>query len=246
MTNMCRVSSTSVVADIRGEGMQEKIKVLVVDDEYAITQNLEYALKKSEYAVFTALNGDDGLALFKQENPSVVILDIKMPGINGLKLLDIIKEDSPEVSVIMLTSMALNSDIERGLDNGADRYLVKDTTPAVVVSNVNAMLRSRGIKGNVIRHGIYSAVLEDNRLEVDSIPIECTLQEFKMMCALIKRPQQIFKRSQLITAVYGSEARSDRSIDQHVKRIRQKVKDAGLQVDPIRTVPTIGYKLGSA
>ena len=76
-------------------GMQEKAKVLVVDDEYAITKNLEYELKKSEYAVFTALNGDDGLALFKQEKPSVVILDIKMPGINGLKLLDIIKKDSP-------------------------------------------------------------------------------------------------------------------------------------------------------
>lgn len=226
--------------------MQENIKVLVVDDEYAITQNLKYALEKSKYIVFTALNGDDGLTLFRQEKPLVVILDIKMPGLSGLELLDIIKKESPETLVIMLTTMGIECQVQEGFINGADNYLVKITSPDVVVSHVTAMLGMRGIKRNVVRHGIYCVSLEDNRLEVDSVLIECTLQEFKMMCALIRWPNQNFDRDKLISVIYGNELRSHRSIDQHVKRIRQKVKDVGLDVNPIRTVPTVGYRLGSA
>lgn len=230
--------------------MQDSVKVLVVDDEFAITQNLEYALVKNGYAVFTALNGDDGLTLFQRERPSVVILDIKMPGINGLKLLDIFKKETPEVSVIMLTSMGLDCDIERGLDNGADRYLVKDTRPSVVVSNVKAMLRSRqkGLSRDaaVLVHGEYEAVMDGNRLYICKKPLSCTWYEFKLMCALIRHPHYAHKRDHLLDVVYGEEAPTDRSIDQLVKRIRQKAKRAGVLLNPIRTVPTIGYQLGES
>jgi len=226
--------------------MQDKIKVLVVDDEYAITQNLRYALEKNEFAALTALNGNDGLELFRSEKPDVIILDIRMPGIDGLKLLEIFKREAPDISVIMLTSMGLDCDIERGLNKGADGYLVKDTSPGVVVANVKAMVRHKRSTGDdVVQHGLFKAMLKGNRIEIDSRILECTYHEFKLMYALIKQPHYAFKRDDLLDVVYGEEAPTDRSIDQLVKRIRRKAKDQGVPFKPVRTVPTIGYQLGS-
>jgi len=228
--------------------MNEKIKVLVVDDEYAITQNLHYALEKNGFAPLTALNGDDGLDLFRKERPDVIILDIKLPGINGLNLLEIFKREVPRVSVIMLTSMGLDCDIERGLNKGADGYLVKDTSPGVVVANVKAMIRHKRSMGeidDVLQHGVFKAVLKGNRIEIASKILECTYHEFRLMSALIKQPHYAFKRDDLLDVVYGEEAPTDRSIDQLVKRIRRKAKDLGVPFKPIRTVPTIGYQLGT-
>ena len=227
--------------------MNQKVKVLVVDDEYAITQNLHYALEKNGFAPLIALNGNDGLNLFRTERPEVVILDIKLPGINGLDLLEIFKRESPSTSVIMLTSMGLDCDKERGLNQGADGYLVKDTAPSVVVANVKAMirhLRSRVAIDDVIQHGLFRVVLKGNRIEIASKILECTYHEFRLMSALIKQPHFVFKRDDLLDAVYGEEAPTDRSIDQLVKRIRRKTENLGISFNPIRTVPTIGYQLG--
>jgi len=228
--------------------MNEKIKVLVVDDEYAVTQNLQYALEKNGYTALTALNGEEGLELFRQQRPAVVILDIKMPGINGLKLLEILKRDAPDVAVIMLTSMGLDCDIERGLNSGADRYLVKESSPGVVVANVRAMLRynnSAPESTDVLQHGHYRAELKGNRIEIASRILECTWHEFRLMYALIKQPHYIHKRDDLLDAVYGVEAPTDRSIDQLVKRIRRKARESGVPFNPVKTVPTIGYQLGA-
>ena len=228
--------------------MADGIKILVVDDEYVITENLKYALEKSGYIAYTATNGKDGLALFRQENPALVVLDVKMPGMNGLELLDVIKKDSPETLVIMLTTQGLDCQVEDAIYNGADDYLVKQTSPSVVVAKVTATLRikNRCSSGDndVISHGVYTAMLKGNRIAIDSTTLECTLHEFNLMCALIKHPHFVHKRDDLLDAVYGEETRSDRSIDQLVKRIRGKAKDAGVGFDPIHTVPTIGYQLG--
>ncbi len=228
--------------------MKDKIKVLVVDDEYAITENLQYALTKNGYEVYTALNGEEGLALFHKQKPAVVILDIKMPGINGLKLLEILKREAPDVAVIMLTSMGLACQVEQGLYSGADHYLVKETAPGVVVAHVHALLRLKKRTAgddDVLQHGHYRAELKGNRIEIASRILECTWHEFRLMYALIKQPHHIHKRDDLLDAVYGEEAPTDRSIDQLVKRIRRKARDSGLPFDPVKTVPTIGYQLGA-
>ncbi len=227
----------------------KKVKVLVVDDEYAITYNLEYALQKAGYEVFTALDGERGLELFRRERPEVAILDIVMPGINGLKLMEMVREESPGVLVILLSWKNLDADQQRGLEGGADRYLKKDTTPTVVVVNVNAMLRSRREcapgDGEVCRYGNFTAHRAGYRLEVDGTPLQCTLYEFNLMLALIRKPLFIHSRESLLDAVYGEGTPTDRCIDQLVTRIRRKAKIAGV-ADPIRTVPTIGYQLGEA
>ena len=230
---------------------QQKIKVLVVDDEYAITQNLKYAFEKNGFIAYTALNGDDGLALFRKERPAVVILDIKMPGINGLDLLGIIKSEAPETAVILLTTMGLNCNIEHGYKSGADSYLVKDSSPGVVVANVNAILRYKNFGGggggdDVVQNGLFKATVEGHRIEIESKVFECTYKEFKLMYALIKHPNFVFTRNDLLDVVYIEEAPTDRNIDQIVKRIRRKVENMGVLFDPIKTVPTIGYKLGTA
>jgi len=226
--------------------MKDKIKVLVVDDDYGMTKNLRYSLKKNGFAASTALNGNDGLELFRREKPDLAILDIRMPGIDGLKLLEIFKREDPDISVIMLTSMKLDCDIEHGLHKGADGYLGKDTSPGVVVANVKAIVRlKRSTGGDVVQHGLFKAMLKANRIEIDSKNLECTYHEFKLMYALIKQPHYAFKRDVLLDVVYGEEAPTDRSIDQLVKRIRRKAKDMGVPFKPVRTVPTIGYQLGS-
>jgi DNA-binding response OmpR family regulator len=221
----------------------------VADDEFAITRNLEYALAREGYAVSTALDGEHALELFRREKPAVAILDILMPGINGLKLMELLRRESPEILVILLTSMHLESDIRRGLDGGADRYLLKETTPMVVVSNVNAMLRSKqlcgGTEGDVCRYGKFAAHREGHRLEIDGTALPCTLYEFRLMLALIDKPLFTYSRDRLLDVVYGEESPTDRCIDQLVRRIRHKAKAAGLE-DPVRTVPTIGYQLGEA
>lgn len=227
--------------------MAEKIKVLVVDDEYAITENLKYALQKNGFDPYTALNGNDGLTLFRKERPAVVILDIKMPGMNGLELLEIIKKEAPDVFVMMLTSMGLDCQIEQGLLNGADSYLVKDSSPGVVVANIVAMLRYKKISvgdADVLRYGQYTAELKGNRIEVASKDLSCTWFEFRLMYTLIKHPHYAHKRDDLLDAVYGEEAPADRSIDQLVKRIRKKAKEIGVPFNPVKTISTIGYQLG--
>jgi two-component system alkaline phosphatase synthesis response regulator PhoP len=217
------------------------VSILIIDDEEDIRELLKYNLKKEGYLVEVAENGEVGLALMKEMQPDLILLDVMMPGMDGIEVCDAIRAIPGFQQTLICFLTARNEDYSQiaGLDSGADDYVAKPVRPKVLISRINALLRRKGMlsteesinKDLVINREKY--IIEKSG-EVIHLP----RKEFELLALLASRPDYVFERDVILEKVWGSEiVVGDRTIDVHIRKLREKIGD-----DYIKTIKGIGYK----
>ena len=220
-------------------------KIAVIEDEADILEVIEYSLSKEGFRVCTALDGEEGLGLVKKEVPDLVVLDLMLPGIDGIEICRKLKSDSAtrSISIIMVTAKGEESDIVLGLGIGADDYVVKPFSPRELTARVKSVLRRGGLReavGAVIKRD--RLVLDINRHEVrlEGKKIVLTAMEFKLLHFLASHPGRVFTREDLLTHVSSEDTFIiDRNIDVHIRSIRKKLEK---HRDLIETINRVGYR----
>lgn len=225
-------------------------KILVVEDEKNILEVIEAYLLKEGFRVITAEDGEMALELFKTEKIHLIVLDLMLPKISGEEVCTTIRATS-DIPIIMLTAKVNEDDKIEGLTIGADDYITKPFSPRELVSRVKALLRRSYRDSNPLAEKL---VFNDGDLEVDIDKmivrkkrenIYLTSNEFKILSSLLTRPGQVFSREQLIELAFGYDYDGfDRTIDTHIKNIRQKIEDNPKSPNYIITVYGVGYKFG--
>ena len=221
--------------------------VLVVDDEPKIIQLARDYLEHAGFAVLTARDGKTALAGVRSAKPDLVILDLGLPGMDGLDVTRAVRKDS-NVPIVMLTARGEESDKLVGLELGADDYVTKPFSPKELVARVRAVLRraesaGEGPSAEVIRAGDVALDVPRMRLTVGGRPVDVTPTEFQLLAALARQPGRIFTRAQLLDAVRGVAFESyERAIDAHVKNIRRKIEPDPHEPRYVLTVYGVGYK----
>jgi two-component system phosphate regulon response regulator PhoB len=222
-------------------------RVLVVDDEPDIVALVAYHLAKSGYSVSTATTGTEGLASARREKPSLVVLDLMLPGLSGLQVMEELRADETTsgIAVLMLTARREESDRIKGLTLGADDYLTKPFSPQELVLRVGAILRrvkaGRPDSVDVKQVGPLRIDSTAHRVTVDGREVDLTPTEFKLLHLLAERKGRVQPRNLLLEVVW--EAAPDiqtRTVDMHVQRLRAKLGAAG---DLIETVRGFGYRI---
>jgi two-component system phosphate regulon response regulator PhoB len=222
-------------------------RVLVVDDEPDIVALVAYHLAKSGYSVSTATSGLEGLAAARRDKPSLVILDLMLPGLSGLEVMKELRSDAStsRIAVLMLTARREENDRIKGLTLGADDYLTKPFSPQELVLRVAAILRrltaGRDESDDVKQIGPLRIESTAHRVTVDGREIDLTPTEFKLLLLLAERRGRVQPRNLLLETVW--EAAPDiqtRTVDMHVQRLRAKLGAAG---DLIETVRGFGYRI---
>jgi two-component system alkaline phosphatase synthesis response regulator PhoP len=224
-----------------------KKKILVVDDEEDILELVRYNLAREGYKILCASSGEDGLKAARAEKPNLIVLDLMLPGIDGLDVTRRLKADDAtrKIPIVMLTAKGEESDIVTGLELGAEDYITKPFSPRVLVARVKAALRrelrDETAEREVIQ--IHEITLHPGRHEVlvNEKPVQLTFTEFGILYFLVKRPGWVFTRNQIVDAVRGDDYYvTDRSVDVQIVGLRKKLGKAGKHIETVRGV---GYKL---
>ncbi len=218
-------------------------KVLIIDDEEKILNLVTSYLEREGYDIFTAQDGLEGLKLSKEVNPDIIVLDIMLPGMDGIELLSQIRRES-NVYVIMLTAKTEETDKIVGLSVGADDYVTKPFSPRELTARIKAALRRLKLSGMEIEKDIlsYNTIkmnLGSRKIWVKDQLIELTAMEYDLLRALAEHPGLVFSREQLLEKVWGHDYFGElRVVDVHIGHIRQKLGDDRY----ISTVRGVGYR----
>jgi DNA-binding response OmpR family regulator len=220
--------------------------VLVVEDEPRIAAIAADYLRHAGYDVTIAADGAQGLELASTSRPDLVVLDLRLPNVDGFDVARVIRERSA-VPIIMVTARVEEADRLRGLEIGADDYVTKPFSPRELVARVKAVLRraSRGDTTDGAPMQLIDLVLDPQRLTVtrDGVAIDVTATEFRLLAALARHPGRVFTRAQLLDVVRGDVGEAfDRAIDAHVKNLRRKLEADTRNPRYILTVYGVGYK----
>mgnify|MGYP001819511329 CR=1 FL=1 len=222
-------------------------RILVVDDEAGIRELVGTYLRNEGYTVDEAVDGESALDCFREHEPDLVVLDLRLPGIDGYDVLREIRRDS-KVYVIVLTARSEETDKLIGLELGADDYMTKPFSPRELVARVRAVLR-RGRGDDTTDEAPMSfdgLVVDADRHEVsvEGTPVELTNLEFQLLVALADSPGRVFTRRQLIEQVWGWDFYGDeRLVDVHVRNLRKSLGDSADDSRFIGTVRGVGYKM---
>ena len=215
--------------------------VLVVDDETNLRRLLRSYLQKGGFTVVEAASGLDALSLLRTEEIDVALIDVMLPGIDGLELVRRIRAES-EVPIILITARGEETSRVAGLEVGADDYVVKPFFPREVVARVRAQLRrSRGMleEQRPLRLGPVELEPQSRRCHVNGHPVELTRREFDLLAALLERPDVVISREQLLDRAWGSRFLSPKTVDVHVGSLRHKLGEA-VRIEAVRG---LGYRL---
>ena len=220
-------------------------RILVVDDEPSIAQTARAYLEREGYAVQSAADGPAGLKAARAWQPDLIVLDIMLPGLDGLEILRQLRQES-NVYVLMLTARADETDKIVGLTLGADDYLTKPFSPRELAARVKAILRrGRGAntKEPALRVGRLRIDADARQVRKDDQPVDLTSTEFDLLHALARHPGRVLSREQLIEQVWGYDYYGDeRVVDVHIGRIRKKIEDDADEPTLIVTVRGAGYR----
>ena len=222
-------------------------KVIVIEDEADILEVIEYNLAREGYRVLSARDGEEGLRLVKREMPDLVLLDLMLPGLDGIEVCRKLKEDpiTRSIPIIMVTAKGEESDIVLGLGIGADDYVTKPFSPKELMGRSKAVLRrgplkeDRGTKERIVRDKV---VIDAGRHEVrvDKKPVTLTATEFRLLHFLACHPGRVFTRDQLLNRAIGDGVIViDRNIDVHIRAVRKKL---GSYQNLIETIRGVGYR----
>jgi DNA-binding response OmpR family regulator len=219
--------------------------ILVVDDEPKIVRLVADYLTDAGFAVTTARTGDEALMRVRTESPDLVVLDLGLPGLDGLDVTRALRRNG-ELPIIMLTARDDETDRIIGLELGADDYVTKPFSPRELVARVRAVLRRHSAAGAVelIHAGDLMLDIPRMRLSRAGEPIELTATEFSLISAMARQPGRVFTRSQLLDAIHGEAFEAyERAIDAHVKNIRRKLEPEPHAPRYLLTVHGVGYRL---
>lgn len=224
--------------------------ILVVEDEDALSELLQYNLKKEGFRVSMAADGEEALMLVEERQPDVVVLDWMLPKVSGIEVCRRLRsrQESRNLPIIMLTARGEEADRIRGLDTGADDYVVKPFLMRELFARIRAVLRR-------IRPGLAEDKVVVGDISIDRVAHRVTRldnevhlgpTEFRLLDYLIQHPGRVFSREQLLDAVWGSDVYVEaRTVDVHIGRLRKALNKAG-DGDPIRTVRSAGYALNAS
>ncbi|WOF24205.1 MtrAB system response regulator MtrA [Microbacterium betulae] len=222
-------------------------RILVVDDDTALAEMIGIVLRTEGFE--TAFCADGALALdsWRQERPDLVLLDLMLPGKDGIEICTEIRAESG-VPVIMLTARSDTADVVSGLEAGADDYIVKPFNPKELVARIRTRLRpAQEVSGDALRAGDLTIDVAAHEVRRGQTPISLTPLEFELLVALASKPQQVFSREALLEQVWGYHYKADtRLVNVHVQRLRAKI-----EIDPdnpkiVMTVRGVGYRAGAA
>ncbi|MBN1878301.1 MAG: response regulator transcription factor [Anaerolineae bacterium] len=221
-------------------------KILVVDDEIQIVRVVRGYLEKAGFRVLTATNGQEALFVARDEKPDLVVLDLQLPGIDGLEFTRRIRAEQPQLAIIMLTARVDEMDRILGLELGADDYVTKPFSPRELVARVRAVLRraqGEPAPAEVLESG--TLVLDKGRREVHKggEVVDLTPTEFELLATLMSAPGRAFSRADLLESVQGIAFEAyERTVDAHVKNLRRKLEEDPANPQYIGTVRGVGYR----
>lgn len=223
--------------------MSEEGKILLVDDEQDILDFLSYNLRKDGYTVFTASDGKKAIESAKKESPDLIILDVMMPGMDGIETCREMREIPQLKNTVIAFLTARNEDYSQiaGFDVGADDYITKPIKPRVLSSRIKALLRRSAVvekTDDVVDLGNIRIDKDKHMVIKDGEEITLPKKEFKLLSLLTTKPGKVFTREFILQQVWGDDVVvGDRTIDVHIRKLREKIGD-----DYIKTIKGIGYK----
>jgi len=227
-----------------------KVKIVIIEDEPDIIEVMSYNLKREGFLVSSSRRGDEGLSLVWKQSPALVLLDLMLPGTDGLSVCQQLKADpmTREIPIIMVSAKGEESDVVIGLGLGADDYIAKPFSPRELLARVKAVLRRSLLQQDQQKEQQKSR-LQIDELTIDALrhevaisgePIKLTATEFKLLYQLAAQPGRAFSREQLLNRVIGDGVVVvDRNIDVHVRSVRKKLGDYSRMIETIRGV---GYR----
>ncbi len=216
--------------------------ILLVDDEPDILEFLSYNIRKEGYKVFTASNGEEAIRLTQQLNPSLIILDVMMPKMDGIETCQVIRKDLnlAQPLIAFLTARAEDYAQIAGFEAGGDDYISKPIRPRLLISKIEALLRRLEKSGGIeVNQGERSIKIDREKFTVEIEGKELLLpkKEFELLELLASRPGKVYNREQILAIVWGNETIvGERTIDVHIRKLREKLGD-----DYIRTIKGVGY-----
>lgn len=224
-----------------------KTKVLIVEDDRSLSDVLYYNLQKEGFNVFRALDGREGIEQAKLKKPDIVLLDVMLPGVNGVDVCRQLRKfkETKDAGVIMLTARSEDLDQIGGFEAGADDYVVKPYSIRVLLERIRALQRRRVVEDDAPPVEVLSCLgvtvdLKRHQVHVEDQPLELTRSEFRLLTTLIAEPGRAFERSELVESALGEDTLVlERTIDVHIRAIRRKLGDLA---EVIETVRGVGYK----
>ena len=228
-----------------------KSKILIIEDEPDILEVIQYNLEREGHKVVACRNGEQGLSRIRTDNPDLVILDLMLPGMDGVEVCRQVKADpiTRAIPVIMVTAKSEESDVVLGLGIGADDYISKPFSPRELVARVKVVLRRGPLReqsggGERVVRGALAIDLGRHEARLGDQLISLTPTEMRLLHFLASHPGRVFPRAHLLSRVIGEDAIvTDRNIDVHVRSLRQKL---GEQAELIETVRGVGYRFADA
>lgn len=227
--------------------MSDPVTVVVVDDERPLVDLVARYLRREGYEVHPAYDGDEALAVIARVDPDVIVLDLMLPGVDGLEVARRVREDA-DPYIVMLTARTDEVDRIVGLRVGADDYVTKPFSPNELVARIQAMLRRprrTATSSDVRRFGPLTIDLDAREVSVAGEPVDLTRLEFELLATLSGEPRVVFTKEQLLDRVWGSAAyRDEHVVAVHVANLRRKLGDTGDEARLVRTVRGVGYRMG--
>lgn len=226
-------------------------KILLVDDEEAIIESIEFALKQEGFEVVKAGDGQEALQKVQLEKPNLIVLDLMLPEVSGLEVCRILRRERNEVPIIMLTAKGEEIDRVIGLEVGADDYLVKPFSLRELTARIRALLRRSKPNdvesGDIEIHQYDDLVmnLTEHKVSVKGNLVELSPKEFKILAMLMSSPNKVFSREDLLEQVWGLDFYGDtKTVDVHIRWLREKIESDASNPKYVQTVRGFGYRLG--
>ncbi|MHC5165616.1 MAG: response regulator transcription factor, partial [Planctomycetota bacterium] len=212
-------------------------RILIVDDEEDVLELVRYNLEKNGYTVETAATGEEALKKVRFKKPDLMVLDLMLPGVDGLNVCKQLKSDprTEQLPIIMLTAKGEEADIVTGLELGADDYVTKPFSPKVLVARIRRRLHQTSVSNTEAAPvNIYELTIDPSRRQVliDDTPVDLTYTEFNILLTLARRPGMVFTRYQIVDAIHGNDYLvTDRAVDVQMVGLRKKLGSCGTYIE---------------
>jgi len=222
-------------------------KILIVEDEKDMVTGLKFNLEARDYTIITAYDGDSGYQKAISEKPDLVILDLMLPKRNGYEVCKLLKEEVPDLPIIMLTAKSQEAEIVTGLELGADDYITKPFSVLELLARIKAVfrrVRSGSDIPEVYRIGDLEINFKKYQAHRKGKPLKLTPREYELLSFFVKRQGEIISRNELLNQIWGYDSfPNTRTVDAHIAKLRQKIEDNPEDPKLIITVHGMGYKL---
>jgi two-component system response regulator MtrA len=224
-----------------------KARILVVDDDEALSEMIGIVLRNDGFEPTFCADGSQALEMFRSTRPDLVLLDLMLPGMDGIEVCQVIRAES-DTPIVMLTAKSDTSDVVRGLEAGADDYVPKPFKPAELVARVRARLREGETRApETLKIADLTIDVAGHQVTRGDGAIQLTPLEFDLLVALARKPWQVFTREMLLEEVWGYRHQADtRLVNVHVQRLRSKVEKDPENPEVVLTVRGVGYKAGQS